>query len=332
MTRAFHILLLVPFFLFPVGCSIDFNEAVPCASTDHCPEGMSCDPATSRCVVGAVSDVTNDTRVRDLGRDLGSQDIPVTDSSDTTASDVTEETTEDTTTDTTTDGDTTTTTDTTTDTGPCVPQSETCNGLDEDCDDVPDNGLDCGSCPTGFGDMVLIVREGGVAFCIDKYEASREDATIDSVGTSPNFIAHSQLGVLPWSNPDMLGARTACETGAGGKRLCTVAEWQTACAGAQSFIYPYSADTYNGTACNGADAGEGRAAATGAWLLCESPEGVFDLSGNLSEWVEGGTAMGGSFGADENVLRCDQLGQEPDLNSPGPTVGYRCCADAIPPE
>ena len=329
MIHAFQKLLFAGSIVLVVGCSIDFNEAVPCVSTDHCPDGMTCDPATLRCVVGPVSDTGTDTTVPDTGgRDRSLPDLTPTDATDTTVTPDTPVT--DTPVTDTPVTDTPVTDTPVTDTGPCVPAAETCNGLDDDCDNVPDNGLDCGSCPDGFGPMVLIVREGGTAFCIDQYEASRVDATIDSVGTSPNFVAHSTLGVLPWSNPDLLGARLACEDGSG-KRLCTVAEWNTACAGAQTFIYPYSADTYNGTACNGIDAGEGRAAATGARLLCESPDGVFDLSGNLAEWVEGGTAHGGSFGSDENALRCDQPGAEPDLSAPGPTVGYRCCADAAPP-
>ena len=212
---------------------------------------------------------------------------------------------------------------------PCRDNLEVCNGRDDNCDDNVDNGLNCGTCPSGFGTMALVVREGGAAFCIDVYEASREDATIDSVGTSAHILAHSTVGVLPWSNLGLIGARTACQ--GAGKRLCSVTEWQDACGGIDSWVFPYSDDTYSDTACNGLDAGEGRAGPSGSRALCQGPDGSLDMSGNLAEWVEGGKSFGGSFNSAETQLRCDQPGSEPDLSAPGPSVGFRCCADAIAP-
>lgn len=325
------------------ACSIDFNEAVPCEVDDHCPEGFSCDQTVRRCVSGAVSEGTGGGT-----RDLGQEDTQVTDmgGTDTGGTDSGGDVPDgldggetDATTDADTGGTDTGGTDTGgTDTGgsdaggdgaTCTPALEICNGRDEDCDNVADNGVNCGTCPTGFGTMALVVRDGGAAFCIDVYEASREDATIDSVGTSANIVAHSNGGVLPWSNLGLIGARTACQ--GAGKRLCSDTEWQNACGGINQLIFPYSADTYNATACNGLDAGEGRAGPAGARLLCEGTDGALDMSGNLSEWIEGGKAHGGSFNSAEVQLRCDQPGTEPDLSAPGPSVGFRCCADAVAP-
>ncbi len=210
----------------------------------------------------------------------------------------------------------------------CVVYDEVCDGRDNDCDDVPDNGINCGTCPSDFGTMALIVRDGGAAYCIDVYEAARDDATLANEGVSANIVAHSTAGVLPWSNMSIAGARQACT--AAGKSLCTQEQWQTACGGIALLAYPYS-DTYDGTICNGLDARESTAGANGARPLCVSSEGAFDMSGNLAEWVESEFAMGGSFNSNSNEMRCDQATVQPDTNAPGRSVGFRCCSAAVPP-
>jgi len=312
------------------ACSIDFNEAIPCESDDNCPVGMACDSATARCVVGEVADTgTTDTRTRDVvtqpDTDAGGDTITTNDvATDQVTTDT--PTTDTPTTDTVTTD--TPTTDTTTDTGECVASVEVCDGRDNDCDDVPDNGISCGTCPTEFGTMALIVRDGGAAFCIDVYEAAREDATLVNEGVSANIVAHSTQAVLPWSNMSIAGARQACT--AAGKSLCTQEQWQAACGGISTLAYPY-ADTYDGSVCNGLEAGETAAGANGARPLCVSPEGAFDISGNLAEWVESEFAMGGSFNSNSNEMRCDQATVQPDTNAPGRSVGFRCCAASIPP-
>ena len=211
------------------------------------------------------------------------------------------------------------------DTGGCTPVAEVCNGLDDDCDTVPDNGLDCGTCPDAFN-MALIVRPDRTAFCVDRYESSRQDATSTTAGVDGS-LAVSQLGVLPWGNVGLTDARNACT--AAGKRLCTGDEWFEGCGGITDQAYPYDPATYNADACNGLDAGMGLPGATGSRLLCESTDGTFDQSGNLAEWVEGGFVRGGSYGASQTQLRCDDPGIEPDLVAPGDVVGFRCCADSL---
>lgn len=88
------------------------------------------------------------------------------------------------------------------------------------------------SCPA---DMVNV----GGAFCIDRFEASREDATNTSQGTVQSH-AVSKPGVLPWrlSGPDSnLVARQACQ--AAGKDLCSAQQWKLACQGSASTVYGY---------------------------------------------------------------------------------------------
>jgi hypothetical protein len=306
------------------ACGIDFNEAIPCVEDGQCPTGMACDGTSGRCVTGEGTggdvdrpDVENDLRTRDTGRDIpfdfGNEDTGRDDLDDDTGRIDT-------------GGNDTGTTDTGgTDTGACTPTLEVCNGLDEDCDGVPDNGVDCGTCPDPFG-MTLIVRPDVEPYCIDLYESSRPDASASSAGADSSR-AVSRSGALPWGNIGLNDARTACNNA--GKRLCTVAEWAQGCGGIEGQIYPYSADAYDPDACNGLDAGSGLVGATGSRILCESPDGTLDQSGNLAEWVEGGFVRGGSYGSDQTRLRCDDGGLEPDLSAPGDVVGFRCCANTV---
>ena len=66
------------------------------------------------------------------------------------------------------------------------------------------------------------------AFCVDRYEASRPDATASAAG-SDDSRALSVAGVLPWQVASNELAESACA--AAGKRLCTADEWGRACAG-----------------------------------------------------------------------------------------------------
>ncbi len=84
-------------------------------------------------------------------------------------------------------------------------------------------------------------------FCIDKYEASQPDATTDSMGSwdgsDPIPAAQSQLGVLPWVTMSWNEATQACL--AAGKRLPTLAEWQTAYSGYNGAFWPWGSDDYD---------------------------------------------------------------------------------------
>ena len=160
---------------------------------------------------------------------------------------------------------------------------------------------------------------------IDRHEARIEDAR-----------AVSRADVLPSAITSWQTARAACE--AAGHRLCTVAEWQGACAGAEGRAYPYG-DTYEPERCNTAEglgATEPKALEpTGHRAGCVTPEGVFDLSGNAYEWMAdadptGATrALGGggfSVGDEEAVcVRRSPLWQPPYQELDG--IGFRCCAD-----
>ncbi len=120
-------------------------------------------------------------------------------------------------------------------------------------------------CPAGMsfvpgGDTVLVYsgeRWGGTVeepawvddFCIDTYEASQPDATdVDRgswVSGSPVPAAQSVAGVLSWIGVSYNEAREACA--AAGKRLPTLAEWQTAYSGYAGAYWPWGTDEYDPT-------------------------------------------------------------------------------------
>lgn len=125
------------------------------------------------------------------------------------------------------------------------------------------------------------------------------------------------------------------------KRLVRGDEWTAAAAGNARRAYPWgmeapTAERVNacGLECgptamySGAD-GHVRTAPCGSFPLGRSPEGVEDLGGNVSEWVDAAltpVARGGSFAdTDPAAVGATQIRL---VDGAGPTVGFRCAADA----
>ncbi len=176
------------------------------------------------------------------------------------------------------------------------------------------------TCPE---DMVLIDRR----FCIDRFEASRPDATESSAGND-NSRALSVKGVIPWQAPTNAVAEAACA--ASEKRLCSPAEWEYACRGPDKTAYGYG-DSYNPLTCNGIETfgrENFRLLPTGFLDECMNEWRVFDMNGNLWERVAGGddmTVRGGAFNCIDSATlhRCDYV---PGNWIPS-ALGFRCCLD-----
>ena len=99
--------------------------------------------------------------------------------------------------------------------------SERCDGLDNNCDGVVDDGAATGNLP----DQDWITIPGlSPAVQMMKYEASRPDAlTANALETH----ACAAAGRQPWTNVTYPQAAAACS--AIGARLCTETEWQQTC-------------------------------------------------------------------------------------------------------
>lgn len=134
-------------------------------------------------------------------------------------------------------------------------------------------------------------RGGADGYCIDRYE-------------------YPGRGRKP-ARASLAKAKATCR--ARGQRLCTAKEWIRACGG----LFPYGRK-YDDTRCNTGGAG---LVASGSKRRCRSRWGLYDMSGNVSEWVVEGSAMGGDVKAIEGHAGCMSRG------GGGGSTGFRCCAD-----
>ncbi|MFO0759785.1 MAG: SUMF1/EgtB/PvdO family nonheme iron enzyme [Byssovorax sp.] len=170
--------------------------------------------------------------------------------------------------------------------------------------------------------------------------------------------AVSRPGVIPQAYISGKQAETACR--ASGKRLCSSDEWQTACRGPDNTTFPYGNERRAGV-CNDDFRGlhpVPEAAAllgipskslwsqgmnqsiinqlsdtllpTGERAECTNGYGVFDMVGNLHEWVgeAEGTFRGGYYmDTSKNGDGCSYATKAHDFTYHDYSTGFRCCAD-----
>lgn len=146
------------------------------------------------------------------------------------------------------------------------------------------------------------------------------------------------LGAHPANCVTIDQARAFC--GWRGKRLVRNDEWTAASAGAQLRAYPWGNDAPSATRLNACgsecgaramyaeDDGYAQTAPRGSYPAGRTPEGVWDLAGNVAEWVDlAGTSVtrGGSF-TDFDPASVSAAGIRP-VNGAAVTVGFRCAKD-----
>ncbi|MCC6524386.1 MAG: SUMF1/EgtB/PvdO family nonheme iron enzyme [Polyangiaceae bacterium] len=218
---------------------------------------------------------------------------------------------------------------------------------------LPNEGLaeapGLGGCPAGMTPVA--------DFCIDRYEASLE--RVDGTGS---FSPYHNPGATPVRAVSIAGAvpqgyitgeqaDAACAEA--GKRLCTDDEWQRACRGVGDTVYPYG-DTLELGLCNDhrdvhpaielfgtsdpwiwSELGNAclnqlpaSLAPAGDHPGCVTPEGVYDLMGNLHEWTAdpAGTFRGGYYV--DTVINgpgCLYATTAHDTGHWDYSTGFRCC-------
>jgi sulfatase modifying factor 1 len=224
------------------------------------------------------------------------------------------------------------------------------------------------------------------AFCIDRYEAhlvyhrepTRPHAPYDRPRQTEQYRARSARGVVPQAYISRVEAEQACRHA--GKRLCRAAEWHRACGGSKRWVYPYGNDPepdrcnthkrhvlpkifgrrtvltydhhYNNPWVNQEP---GFLAKTAEYRGCVNDYGVFDMVGNLHEWVADEVSaslarripiaygshllgargkavfMGGYFSSrGEHGAGCMYVttNHSPDYHDY--SIGFRCCAEPKP--
>jgi hypothetical protein len=257
---------------------------------------------------------------------------------------------------------------------------------DAGASDAGDGGAGAWSdpgCPEGMA-------RGG-RFCIDRWEAHliKRGPAGEIVPLSPcdrpppegGYEARSEPGVYPQAYISRVEAAQACKSA--GKRLCSMAEWHRACEGKKGTLYPYG-NHWQAKKCNsdrphllslrfGADARRWRyedfndrtldqepgfLEKTGVFDQCGGDFGVFDLVGNLHEWVSdtvddqlidrldnedvnrnhqpshagNGVFLGGFFSTHQELgpgCKFTTVAHEPAYHDY--STGFRCCAPAPAP-
>ena len=123
-------------------------------------------------------------------------------------------------------------------------------------------------------------------------------------------------------------AEDSCKSA--GKRLCSAAEWKSACQGPDKEPYPYGSK-YNENHCPSKEAAASR---SGRFPVCRSYYGVYDMTGNLWEWTSTPApdadffmVAGGNWTAG-NEATCGYAKFSFYPNVRYPFVGFRCCQDA----
>ncbi len=203
-------------------------------------------------------------------------------------------------------------------------------------------------------------------FCVDRYEASLMEVLPN--GEERAFSPYSTVNgatvravsmghVVPQAYISGTEAEAACQRS--GKRLCKPVEWQTACMGPSKTTFGYG-NTREPHRCNdhgrsamGALYGMGRPGDRAFWSMdkmnnpelnqvpgtlaktgdhdgCTNEYGVYDMVGNLHEWVEdpNGTFRGGYYlDTQQNGDGCSYKTMAHEIWYHDYSTGFRCCAD-----
>ncbi len=225
-------------------------------------------------------------------------------------------------------------------------------------------------------------------FCVDRYEAHlvvegpdhrwQQHPHYLRPPSHQRYMARSAAGVYPQGYISRVEAQRACHNA--GKRLCTWLEWRRACQGPHWRRYPYGNRGKRGRCNTGKEhllhkffgkkgwkydehfnsprlnQEPGFLAKSGAYEQCQTEAGVFDMAGNLHEWVStmvtesfvermeaedierleqpwvvgNGMFLGGFYSTtDQHGAGCfyTTIAHEPNYHDY--STGFRCCSTAV---
>lgn len=207
--------------------------------------------------------------------------------------------------------------------------------------------------PVGSAGFRCCTRaEGGVTAALVAADAHARRVLPAAEGPAPGTeevpIGEDRwMDRMPWPNVQgalpQLGAtwtEAGALCGAVGKRLCTAAEWEQACAGPDGLAFPYG-NRHVPSACPAA------VSASGTFFACESPAGALDMIGGGWEWTATPLAMadlqggrgplveirGGGSADDPHKARCRPEDGYPavPMDQSHPALRFRCCRGPLPP-
>ncbi len=190
---------------------------------------------------------------------------------------------------------------------------------------------------------------------------------IDTLGLEQELFAVAEPGRKPQGYVSAVQAAAACEQS--GKRLCKADEWIAACRGPEDTLYPYGNER-RPDVCNDrfeklddhpvvrlfrevAEPGTDpklmwfprymndprlheyprSVAPSGEFEQCTNGYGVYDMVGNLHEWVDDaeGTFLGGFFmDTFQNGEGCAYRTRAHTIEYHDYSTGFRCCAAPAP--
>lgn len=219
-------------------------------------------------------------------------------------------------------------------------------------------------CPADMGlvgGRVCVDRwEASLVHLVRKSDGSHDEAItpFESVDKTSGYRAVSKPGVIPQGYISGVEAESACR--ASGKRLCTAGEWEQGCRGPSGSQFPYGNERRSHV-CNDdvrakhpvieavSAAGLPRDRTwkegmnlpminqlpdsllpTGERSDCVTSEGLYDMVGNLHEWVADadGTFRGGYYmDTTQNGDGCSYQTTAHDFDYHDYSTGFRCCAD-----
>lgn len=218
-----------------------------------------------------------------------------------------------------------------------TPNNEVADGIDNDCDGSADEIRSQPGTHPSYVQTAWIEYAPGQ--WVMQYEASRADASANAQGALTTR-ACSRPSVLPWTNLRQGDAAAACT--AAGARLCTEAEWQSACRGSASCTWAWQpgCNAYQTNLCNTSDYQANSAIrTTGSLSECRavtSGGSVFDMSGNIREFTQarGSGAIplrGGAYSNNGWGAQCTFDWSVVGSAFRFENVGFRCCYSGVTP-